>query len=177
MDRRQKKTRDSIFRAFSELLEKKRYENISVQEIIDRANVGRSTFYSHFETKDHLLKTMCSDIFDHIFQNNIADCYPENNSLQGKLAHILWHLNDHKMDVRGILSSESGVLFMKYIKEYLTVLFQMHLDEFTVSVPEDFLLNHLVGSFAEVICWWVKKDMSISSDKVAGYFMSVIETH
>ena len=67
MDRRQKKTRDAIFSAFGSLLERKRYENITVQEIIDAANICRSTFYTHFETKDMLLREMCADIFDHVF--------------------------------------------------------------------------------------------------------------
>ncbi len=177
MDRRQKKTRNAIFKAFSRLLEKKKYENITVQEIIDEANVGRSTFYSHFETKDYLLKSMCSDIFDHIFKGDDPSCKPEYNTLQGKLAHILWHLNDHKSDVLGILLSESADIFMKYIKEYLFMLFKMHINEFNIDVPEEFLVNHLVGSFSEAIYWWVKNKMEIPSEDIAKYFMKSIETH
>ena len=58
MDRRQQKTRESIFNAFISLLSKKNYNNITVGEIIEVANVGRATFYLHFETKDFLLKDL-----------------------------------------------------------------------------------------------------------------------
>ena len=67
MDRRQKKTRQAIIDAFVKLLTKTSYEKVSVKDIIDAADVGRSTFYSHFETKDDLARQICFELFDHIF--------------------------------------------------------------------------------------------------------------
>ena len=56
MDRRIRKTREAIFAAFIELLSAKEFAQITVGEIIEKADVGRATFYDHFETKDFLLK-------------------------------------------------------------------------------------------------------------------------
>ena len=56
MDRRVKKSRAAIYQAFLTLLNQKSYESLTVQEIIDLADVGRSTFYAHFETKEALLE-------------------------------------------------------------------------------------------------------------------------
>ena len=58
MDRRQRKTREAIFRAFTELLTRESYARITIAEIIEAADVGRTTFYAHFETKDDLLRAL-----------------------------------------------------------------------------------------------------------------------
>jgi len=173
MDRRQKKTRKAIFDALSRMLEKKRFEQITVQEIIDEANIGRSTFYAHFETKDDLLKTMCTDIFQHVFTSKLPG-EETQDALEIKLGHILYHLRESKVDLRGILGGESGELFMGYLKQYLRELFGQYLQKFDPAIPKDFLLHHLVGSFAEAVKWWMTEDIKHSPEEVASYYMTAI---
>lgn len=181
MDRRQKKTREAIFRAFSSLLEKKRYEHITVQEIIDEADIGRSTFYAHFETKDDLLRSMCTDIFHHVFTEELPeeadhDDLLRSKSLELKLGHILYHLREHRTDLAGILSSESGERFMSYLREYLEDLFLRYREVFHSDVPSGYLLNHLVVSFAETVRWWITGNEHYTPEEVAGFYVAVIDS-
>lgn len=101
MDRRQKKTRQAIIDAFVKLLTKTSYEKVSVKDIIDAADVGRSTFYSHFETKDDLARQICFELFDHIFSPVIPPCSTHNFSempqnTETRITHILYHLRDKR---------------------------------------------------------------------------------
>lgn len=180
MDRRQQKTKAAIYKAFSHLLEKKRYEHITVQEIIDEANIGRSTFYSHFETKDALLISICKSIFDHVFPDEImaedtCGFSGDNSGLQAKLVHILYHLNEIKNDIIRILSSDSSELFVKYFREYLSKIFASYLNEKNKEVPQDFLISHLAGSFTNAILWWIKNKMQYSPEKIVQFYLSVIK--
>ncbi len=174
MDRRQRKSRKAIFDAFTTLLRSKRYEQITVQDIIDEADISRSTFYAHFETKDMLLKAMCSDIFDHVFSGDLCDYHEHGPQLQARLSHILFHLQEQKVHVLGILSCESGELFMTYFKERLITLFTLYLPEFSQAVPQDFLLNHLVGSLCEAVRWWARRGMADPPEAVAEYYIRSI---
>ena len=178
MDRRQQKTRRAIFQAFNRLLEKKHFNNITVQEILDEADVGRSTFYSHFETKDALLKAMCTDIFDHIFSHELHsetshDFSASDHSLQEKITHLLYHLKDNQSNVLGVLSGDSGELFMRYFKEYLAAMFEQYPESIRQDVPREFAVNHLVGSFAEAVKWWIGQKMKMPPEEVADCYLKL----
>lgn len=108
MDRRQQKTRAAIFEAFTELLAVKSYNKITVQEIIEKANIGRSTFYAHFETRDDLVKALCDDLFQHVFSKALEAEKTHDFSLAGGgdhiiLVHILYHLRDSRKTYRHCL--------------------------------------------------------------------------
>ena len=118
MDRRQKKTRDAIFSAFAELLSQKHYNQISVQEIIDAANVGRTTFYAHFETKDYLLKSLCEELFGHIIDTAMGlphghYHYSCGNKTDSVFLHLVRHLQENDRNILELLSSENNEIFMK----------------------------------------------------------------
>ena len=82
-DRRITKTRKSyLILLFLQLLNQKSFETITVQEIIDLADVGRSTFYSHYESKELLLDELCHYLFHHLFERE------ENISIEAYLTHI-----------------------------------------------------------------------------------------
>ena len=179
MDRRQQKTRAAIFQAFNKLLEEKHFNNITVQEILDEANVGRSTFYSHFETKDALLKEMCTDIFDHIFSHELHsetshDFSASDHGLREKITHLLYHLKDNKGNVLGVLSGESSELFMRYFKEYLVTMFEQYPGSIRQDVPKEFALNHLVGSLADDVRWWIGSKMEMQPEKLADCYLKLI---
>lgn len=208
MDRRQKKTRAAIFTAFNELLTEKNYHQITVQDIIDRANVGRTTFYDHFETKDELLKEMCSELFQHVFSDVLSAENTHDFSLSGGdsgsvITHMLYHLRDNKRNIRGILSCESGEMFLQFFRRYLNKLFSSYLPRgrnptvpadanrarpatrrlvpsgAPASAPghprlsEDFLINHISGSFVNMVQWWIRGGAKETPEELAAYFDAV----
>ena len=160
MDRRQQKTRAAIFKAFGDLLEKKSYSRITVQEIIDAANIGRTTFYAHFETKDNLLEALCRELFGHII-DSMADyththgLYSEGPAPRSVFCHLLQHLQENENNILGLLSSESSEIFLRYFKDSLSELIRKQFigqnRRANLDIPEDFLVNHISGSFVEMV--------------------------
>ncbi len=176
MDRRQKKTRQAVFDAFTSLLEKKSYSNITVQEIIDEADIGRSTFYAHFETKDELLRALCTEIFDHVFSTELEkerthDFSQRCGVVEDEITHILYHLQDSRRYIRSILSSESGELFMRYFKDYLEKLFVNAVAEQNPDIPRDYMLNHMICDFAETVRWWMRNE-DYTPEDISRFFLA-----
>lgn len=185
MDRRQQKTRAAIFEAFSALLSKEAYSKITIQEIIDRANIGRSTFYAHFQTKDSLLEDMCTELFNHIVEgimnNNMPTDHDHHAPAGGPhpaFCHLLQHIKENTLHSKDLLTSESSDIFLRYFKNSLNRLIKAYLlqnRQGKVDVPEDFLLNHISGSFVEMVQWWVRGRMKETPEELGLYFQKVID--
>ena len=168
MDRRQRKTREAIFTAFIKLLSVKDFSKITVGEIIDGADVGRATFYDHFETKDFLLKELCEELFCHIFDamseqrvnhNHIFEC----DAPDSVFLHLFLHLQKNDNNILELLSSQNNELFLHYFKTNLRELVKSQLPLFesgkSEKLPEEFWVNHITSTFVETVKWWIDNNM------------------
>jgi hypothetical protein len=180
MERRRKKTRAAILAAFQELLACKRYENITVQDIIDAADVGRSTFYTHFETKDMLLRAMCEDMFSHVLED-VSDegshdfsHDPDNPAMI--ISHMLYHMQDQQKNIRSLLTCESRDLFLRYFREKLseTLTARGHAFLHDHALPDDFLISHITGSFVLMVEWWMRGGYARTPEEMTEMYAAVI---
>ncbi len=183
MDRRQRKTREAIFKAFIELLSEKEFNQITVGEIIERADIGRATFYAHFETKDFLLKALCRELFEHIFESetgsgnshkHIFDCEAPDSVF----LHLFQHLLKNDNNILELLSCQSNELFLRYFKENLTELVKSQLSLFDIhkakELPDDFWINHIASTFVETVRWWIDNKMTESPETITKYFFLAV---
>lgn len=184
MDRRQKKTREAIFQAFTALLAEKHYNRISVQEIIDKADIGRTTFYAHFETKDFLLKDLCEELFGHIIDTAMGlphghYHYACGSKTDSVFLHLLRHLQENDSHILELLSSQNNEIFLRYFKDNLKKLISIQYAEKNMlknkKLPEDYLVNHISSSFVETVDWWISRRMKETPEQLTEFFLSVIE--
>ena len=179
MDRRQRKTREAIFKAFTELLSKKDFEQITVGEIIDKADIGRATFYAHFETKTFLLRELCEELFCHIFDSNSSD---NNNhkhifnceAPDSVFLHLFQHFEKNDNNILELLSSQNNELFLSYFKSNLKTMIASQLDLFksrkSEKLPDDFWLSHITSTFVETLRWWIDNGMKESPEVITEFF-------
>lgn len=184
MDRRQKKTREAIFSAFTMLLSQKNYNRISVQEIIDAADVGRTTFYAHFETKDYLLKNLCEELFGHIIDAAMGlphshYHYSHTSETDSVFLHLFRHLQENDRNIIELLSSQNNEIFLRYFKDNLKKLIvTQYADKGLLKnaqLPEDYLINHISSSFVEAVDWWLAHKMKETPEKMTEYFLLTVE--
>jgi len=183
MDRRQRKTREAIFSAFTELLSEKEFPQITVGEIIARADIGRATFYAHFETKDFLLKELCEELFCHLFDRekydknghrHIFDCSNTGSVFE----HLFQHIAKNDNNLLLLLRSQNNDLFFGYFQRNLEDLIEKHLTLFEgmrkQGIPDAFWKNHVVAVFIETLRWWIGNGMKESPETITAYYFAVV---
>jgi len=179
-DRRVQRTRKLLQDALIGMMIEKGYESTTVQDIIDRANVGRATFYAHFADKQTLLASSLEDLRTHLVEHQqralVQPGDPEARSLGFSLA-MLEHARGHLQLWRGIVGRESGALVMQRIHHTIAELAGIDLNALGFrGTPEQRLLaaEYIAGAFMSVLTWWLDHDATLPPQEVNDIFRRLV---
>ena len=170
-DRRVSKTKKAIYQAFLHLLNQKDYKAITVQEIIDLADVGRSTFYCHYESKELLLDELCRYLFHHLFERE------GHLTTEDYLAHIFLHFQKNQDHVTSLLFSKNDYFLRQLHKELEHHVYPMVAEDLQVAypnIPSSYLQHFVVTNFIETLTWWLKKGKSYSEQEVVQFYLEIL---
>ncbi len=181
LDRRVQRTRQLLQNALLALILEKGYAAITIQDILDRANLGRSTFYAHYREKDDLLVSEFEH-FRQMFEEYDAQTAtgklkPRSSRPSPSLAFFRHAGEQHEL-YKAIVGKQGGEVVQKYLYQYISDLMKEHLNRQIAStrnltVPSEILVHYYVSSFLALLTWWLDHDMPYSAERMEEIFQTL----
>ena len=182
-DRRVRRTRKTLHDALISLLLERNYDAITVQEILDRADVGRSTFYAHFGDKDELLVSGIHDLritLDSEFQGGKSSARRHENVVAFSRA-MFEHVNGYRKVYYAILHTRVWPHVSQRLQELLKELIEREckaeiasLKKASSEVPVDLFVHYLTTTFFAVMTWWMDRRSRLTTTEIDEIFRSLV---
>lgn len=175
LDRRIVRTRRSLQDSLIGLMLEQGYESITVQDILDRAGVGRSTFYVHFKDKEELLKSAIENLREWVVEHWQASLAADSSRVGG-LAFVLpffRHLEENRRIYRAVVGHESGMIVDRYFRRMFADMARTDLTERAadLQVPLEAAVQHVVGALMSVVAWWIEGEADLTAEQVNDVFV------
>jgi AcrR family transcriptional regulator len=176
-DRRLQRTRQSLRDALFDLMMENRYDRITIQDIIDRANVGRSTFYAHFQDKEELATYSLEWIFEQMTQDMLHSSAP-NQQLVPTL-NLFQHVQEQQATFRALARGRGLALFIEKGQVYWNKQIEVQL---SALVPKGkkptmslvLLSNYVTSTLVTLLKWWLDNKMPYSPERMDEIFHQLV---
>ena len=171
-DRRSQRSRQLLSQALVQLIQEKDYSSITVSDIIERANVGRSTFYTHYSDKDGLLLDQMDRVIAFLSQDSSQPQeFPYFPSL-GFLQHVG---GDHYELYKALVWSPGMDLIIKHLQKSFSQRVERGLQTSgrNFDGPLPILANFVTGSFLNLLKWWLENKRMYSPERMDEIFKKV----
>ena len=182
MNKKIEDTNEKIYNAFSEVLLLKDYNDVRIQDVLDKSGVARSTFYAHYKTKEDLLKSVCTTIFSHVFSHVLKEEKSHDFSSSSIcdykhfITHIFYHIKDESRLIHAILLSQSKAIFLDYmregVREFATACVVNGFVDLK-GLPEKLKVRSVIESFILIIEYWSDAGFSDTPEKLTDYFLKL----
>ncbi len=153
----------------------KRYDEITIQDITDEANVARTTFYLHFKDKDELLFVTMRDIYDALVAHSEIDSTPEmffSDREEDCEGADFFHAAEYADFYRVMFGEAGSAAFTARVRDYMAQIFQDELFDKLLEpgqerVPAEMMSYAIAGAQISVMKWWLDNDMAYPPQKMA----------
>lgn len=176
-DRRVGRTRELLQKALIDLISERGYDAITIQDIVDRANVGRTTFYLHYNSKDELFMSCHETI---VSEFRIGPLHPLSREelLSPKappgMTSAYRHLEDARALLYSIFQGKDGLLILRRLRDWSAQEIEANLRaafaESDSTIPFDVLANYLAGAQIALVQWWLEKRQPHTLENLAQTF-------
>jgi AcrR family transcriptional regulator len=174
-DRRTQRTRQALSHALITLIQDKRYDAITVQDICDRADVGRSTFYAHYQDKDDLLTSNFQQVMESLGQPLAY----RDGQLVFPIAPLFAHVKGHHHLYKALLWGGGMDVLMRagqkqwsqQIEQYVRALLK---DGRQPAVPIPVVAVYMAGSLQTLLLWWLEHKMPHSPASMDEMFQQLV---
>jgi AcrR family transcriptional regulator len=163
--------------ALISLIAKKEYDAITVDDICVAANVGRSTFYAHYTSKDDLKRSGLDQLRRMLLDRQKEALAPGDTGRGhfGFSLTLLEHARDHRHHYRALLGSRGGAVALGTIREIVSDLVRNELaatgdGQSSDRVPRDLAIQYLVGAYMAVLTWWLDRGAKLPAQEVDAAF-------
>ncbi|HZN54486.1 MAG TPA: TetR/AcrR family transcriptional regulator [Candidatus Polarisedimenticolaceae bacterium] len=173
-DRRVRRTQRALTRALVDLVLEKRYDAITIQNLLDRADVGRSTFYAHYRGKDDLLLRSFERMLD-MFDGAI-----ERDPTPSRRVAPVRELFEHVGEVRPFQQAlaRARVLDRQYqvgIEQMSRTIERRLASSFRSDpIPAAVRARALAGSLFALLRWWIDQDAPYSPEEMDRMFHAMV---
>jgi AcrR family transcriptional regulator len=174
-DRRSRRTRQLVTSALTELLQEKRYEEITVRDILERANIGSSTFYAHYFDKDDAQASLLNELFEQLLQQLLLRSGKQEMIPSMELFR---HIQQNSQRLQGLIHGRSGDTFWKVVERTMSQMIEHSLTDVTGSfpfsrVPAPLVAHYLTATFLMLLKWWFAEEMSSSPEEMDEFFQQL----
>ena len=178
-DLRVQRTKKALITTFSDLLETKSFDNITIQDLCEKANVRRSTFYRHFNDKYDLLNHIVGSLIEYFRTLHLPEIDPKDprQFFNKFMKDILLFISDNKAMVKSVISINiySEVYQILYNQIYAVVKRQIEFDkQIGQFYIDEFIYGEfLAGGILSVILNWIQYGQQ-SIDDVSSDIVTMI---
>jgi len=177
IDRRVKRTRELLQKTLIELLSERGYDAITIQELADRANVGRTTFYLHYKSKRELFMS-CHEAIVSEFHFGRLHALSREEMLSPKAPQRIASAFRYILDARGLLNpifqGEDSLLILRRIRDRsaqgIEASLRAAFTETDSVIPFRVLANYLAGAQIALVQWWLEKRQPHTPENLAQVF-------